>query len=264
MRLIQLKNRRMVDMRYWTLLVSAATIVLGTATGSGTGHAETAKISDPEKSAIREIIREYLVENPEVIEEAIRALRSKREAEERAQAQAALSTHQDRLLRHPMTPVSGNPDGKVTVVEFFDYQCGYCKRSLASMVNLLEADKDVRVVWKELPILGPESRLAARAAMAAKNQSKYFEFHIALMGSRGRLSDAKVMSLAKEVGLDVQRLQTDMKDPAIEAYLDETLQLANALGIRGTPAFVIGDTLVPGAIDEAGMMQLIAKTRAGG
>ncbi|MEL0114413.1 MAG: DsbA family protein, partial [Rickettsiales bacterium] len=152
----------MVDMRYWTLLVSAATIVLGTATGSGTGHAETAKISDPEKSAIREIIREYLVENPEVIEEAIRALRSKREAEERAQAQAALSTHQDRLLRHPMTPVSGNPDGKVTVVEFFDYQCGYCKRSLASMVNLLEADKDVRVVWKELPILGPESRLAAR------------------------------------------------------------------------------------------------------
>jgi len=205
-----------------------------------------------------------LITNPEVIEEAIRALQTKRETEEKNRAQAALSAQGDALRRHPMTPVSGNAKGDVTVVEFFDYQCGYCKRSLGSMVNLLSSDKNVRVVWKELPILGPASRFAARAAMASKRQDKYFDFHVGVMSSQGRLSESKVMSIAADVGLNVDRLREDMKDPKIEAYLDETLQLANSLGIRGTPAFVIGDTLVPGAVDESRLKRLIAETRAGG
>ena len=192
------------------------------------------------------------IENPEVIEEAIQILRARRQAEEENRAKQALSQNGDALRHHPMTPVSGNVDGDVTVVEFFDYQCGYCKRSLASMVELLRSDKNVRVVWKELPILGPASCIAARAAMASKKQAKYLDFHIALMGERGRLSEGKIMEAAKRVGLNLEKLREDMKDPAIDAYLDETQQLANALGIRGTPAFVIGDTLVPGAIDTAG------------
>ena len=116
---------------------------------------------------------------------------------------------------------------------------------------------------KELPILGPASRFAARAAMAAKKQEKYFQFHVALMGARGRLTEQKVMDAAKGRPR-IARLRGDMKDPRIEEYLDETQQLATALGIRGTPAFVIGNTVVRGAIDEAGMKQIIAQMRAGG
>ena len=132
------------------------------------------------------------------------------------------------------------------------------------MVNLLNSDKNVRVVWKELPILGPASRFAARAATAAKKQDKYFDFHVSLMGAQGRLSQSKVMSIAADIGLDVDRLRKDMKNPKIEIYLDETKQLANTLGIRGTPAFIIGNTLIPGAIDEVSMRRIIEETRAGG
>ena len=231
-------------------------------TRDGRAGSSTAKAT--EKSAIEKIVRDYLIANPEVIEEAIQALQAKREAAEKNRAQVALSENSDALRGHPMTPVSGNDTGDVTVVEFFDYQCGYCKRSLASMVDLLNSDKNVRVVWKELPILGPASRFAARAAMAAKKQDKYFDFHVGMMGARGRLSESKVMSIAADVGLNVDRLREDMKDPNIETYLDETLQLANSLGIRGTPALIIGNTLVRGAIDGSSMKQIIAKTRAGG
>ena len=228
------------------------------------GRADSPAAKALDKPAIERIVRDYLIANPEVIEEAVQALQAKREAAEKNRAQAALSEHGDALRGHPMTPVSGNATGDVTVVEFFDYQCGYCKRSLASLVDLLSSDKNVRVVWKELPILGPVSRFAARAAMAANKQDKYFDFHVGVMSSQGRLSESKVMSIAADVGLNVDRLREDMKDPKIEAYLDETLQLANSLGIRGTPAFVIGDTLVPGAVDESRLKRLIAETRAGG
>ena len=162
-----------------------------------------------------------------------------------------------------MSPVSGNPKGDVTLVEFFDYQCGYCKRSLKPVRDLLETDRQLRIVWKEFPILGPVSRFAARAAMASENQGRYLEFHVAVMGSRGKLTEDRVMTLAGSVGLDVQRLRRDMDDPAIEEYLDETIRLAQVLGIRGTPAFVIGDTLVPGVVGDARLKELIAKARSG-
>jgi protein-disulfide isomerase len=251
-------------MRYLKHLF-AVIAVLGIAIATTVdGRADSTAAKALDKSAIEKIVRDYLIANPEVIEEALQALQAKREVAEKNRAQAALSEHGDALRGHPMTPVSGNATGDVTVVEFFDYQCGYCKRSLASIVDLLNSDKNVRVVWKELPILGPTSRFAARAAMAAKKQYKYFDFHVGLMSTRGRLSEGKVMSIAADVGLNVDRLRKDMKDPKIEAYLDETLQLANSLGIRGTPAFVIGNTLVPGAIDESAMKRIIAETRADG
>lgn len=218
----------------------------------------------PDREATREIIREYLLERPEVLEEAMMALRTRRQEEKLARTQAAIADNRVALLSHEMSPVSGNPDGDVTLVEFFDYACGYCKRSLSVMINLLSSDPQLRVVWKELPVLGPASRIAARASMAAARQGRYLAFHEAVMGTRDGLTEESVLAIAGRIGLDVERLQQDMADPAIETYLEETNQLARELGIEGTPAFVVGNTLVPGAVGEARLKQLIAEARSGG
>ena len=166
------------------------------------------------------------------------------------------------IFSHPMSPVSGNPKGDVTLVEFFDYQCSYCTRSLKPMKDLLASDRKLRVVWKEFPILGPVSRFAARAAMAADKQGRYLDFHVAVMGARGKLTEASVIATAGRLGLDVERLRRDMRDPAIENYLNETIGLARKLGIGGTPAFVIGDMVVP-TVGTARLRQLIADVRGG-
>ena len=218
----------------------------------------------PDRESTREIIREYLLERPEVLEEAMVALRARRQEEKRARTQAAIADNRIALLSHELSPVSGNPDGDVTLVEFFDYACGYCKRSLSVMINLLRSDPQLRIVWKELPVLGPVSRIAARASMAAARQGQYLAFHEAVMGTRDGLSEDALLAIAGRIGLDVGRLQQDMADPEIEAYLEETHQLARELGIDGTPAFLIGDTLVPGAVGEARLKQLISEARSGG
>ena len=216
----------------------------------------------PDRDAIEAIVRDYLLNNPEIIDEAIGLLRTKRQAEERARAQAAIRENDEGLRTHPMSPVSGNAHGDVTLVEFFDYQCGYCKRALGTIEALLETDADLRVVWKEFPILGPVSSIAARAAMAADRQGRYLPFHLALMRAP-KLTEEKVFEIADQTGLDIERLRRDMENPAIDAYLEETRALARELGIGGTPAFVVGDTLVPGVIDAAQMKDLLAAARAG-
>ncbi len=226
----------------------------------GPAHAdETFKTMEKEK--LEQAIRAYLLEHPEVIIEALEKYEAQERSAQEKAAAAALIAQKDKLFDHPMTPISGNPNGDVTVVEFFDYQCGFCKRSLNTVLDVLRSDKQVRVVWKELPILGPASEFAARAAMASDKQGKYEEYHIAIMSSRGRLTPEKVMRLASKVGLDVERLKRDMEDPKITAYLQETLQLAQTLGINGTPGFVIGNKLIPGAIDSTRMHELIAEAR---
>ncbi len=219
--------------------------------------------SGPDKGAIEGVVRDYLLKNPEVIEEAIGILRAKRQEEERKRAEAAIAENGEALHSHPMSPVSGNTEGDVTVVEFFDYRCGFCKRALPAMEALLEADANVRVVWKEFPILGPVSVFAARAAMAAERQDRYLPFHLALM-KEPELTEGKVVELAVGAGLDMERLRRDMEDPAIAAYLDETRALAQQIGINGTPAFVVGGRLVGGAVDAARMKELVAAARADG
>ena len=250
-------------MRFWKHFFIILVFTLTGVPLANEGYGGNTKLDNTSKKAIEAVVRDYLIANPEIIEQAIQALQVKREAEKKDQARAAIAKHIGALNSHPLSPVSGNTSGDVSVVEFFDYQCGYCKSSLEAMIGLLRSDKKARVVWKELPILGPASRFAARAAMAAKNQGKYFDFHMAVMRTRGRLTEQKIMSVAQNVGLDAKRLREDMKDPAIDAYLEETRQLATALGIKGTPAFVIGDNLVPGALDESGVKTIIAKIRRG-
>lgn len=224
--------------------------------GSGAWAQNTGKAGELEKA-----IREYLLNNPEVIIEALEKYESRlRQTRENA-AKTALTAHKDILFNHPMTPVSGTKDADVTIVEFFDYQCGFCKQALKTVVGILDEDPKVRVVWKEMPILGPTSEFAARAAMAAKRQGKYFEFHTKVMGARGQLSPQKVLRIASKAGLDIDRLKQDMADPKITKYLADTARLAQALGITGTPGFVIGDKVVAGAIDKNKLQRMITAIR---
>jgi len=239
-------------------------LALGVAAIPGDSRAQPAPQPPLDKEAVREIVREYLLEQPEIIEEAIRELQARQRAGRAARTRDALVANRTALVDHPMSPVSGNPDGDVTLVEFFDYQCGYCKRSLGTVVELIESDPELRIVWKDFPVLGEVSTFAALASMAAQKQGLYLEFHKALMGASGRLTEESVMETASRVGLDVERLQQDMADPEIVAYLQDTQRLAEELGIGGTPAFVIGNTLVPGAVDGATLRRLIGEARSGG
>ena len=247
-----------------TMYLAALAATFATVIPIAGGSAQTAAGTTPERSAIEQIVRDYLLRNPEIIQEALAALQAKNEAALKQRTRSAIIEHGEALRRHPASPVSGNPRGDVTVVEFFDYQCGYCKRSLKVVMDLLKTDRQVRIVWKEFPILGPVSGFAARAAMAAKQQDKYLRFHVGVMSLRGRLTETAIMGVAKDIGLDVARLRRDMEDPAIDSYLEETANLARAIGVRGTPAFVIGETLVPGAVDGANLRKIIAEARSGG
>jgi protein-disulfide isomerase len=220
-----------------------------------------AETGDKEKQAIKKIVREYILEHPEIIAEAIDKLREREKTAREESQRQAMATLAPQIYDNPKTPEMGNPKGDVTIVEFFDYQCGYCKRVFPAFMNVMKSDKNIRVLWKELPILGPVSRFAARAAMAADKQGKYFPYHVALMELRGQLTEDKVMQTAQEVGLDMKKLVKDMASPEIDRYLDETLHLAQSLGINGTPAFLFGDQLVPGAIEEDQMHELIEQHR---
>ena len=197
--------------------------------------------------AIRRIVRDYLIEHPEVLLEAEQALRAKRAEEEAAQARAAIGEHRDALFADPEAPVAGNPEGALALVEFFDYRCGYCRRVKLVLDTLLAENDDLRLIYKEFPILGPDSTLAARAALAARAQGGYGAFHDALMAAEEPLDHARVFETARAVGLDEERLARDMEYPAIDAALARNAALAEALGIAATPSFVIGEQVVRGA-----------------
>ncbi len=206
--------------------------------------------TDAQKQEMHTIIRDYLLENPALLNEMITKLQAAEQAKQEEMAQAAISDNKDKIFRSPNDMVFGNPAGSVTMVEFFDYNCGYCKRAMAEVLRLTEEDKDLRIVMKEFPILSEGSVIAAHAALAARKQDKYKELHMALMGAQGGIDNQeKVLEVAREAGLDVDKLKADMEADraASDKVIDETRELAQTLGINGTPAFIIDDTLVPGA-----------------
>ncbi len=224
--------------------------------------AETTSFTPKQKSDIEQIVHDYLVENPEVLVKAMTALQEKQARQEADQAEKGLATQRDKIFNDPTSFVAGNPKGDVTIVEFFDYQCGYCKQSLSALLKLLESDKKIRVVLKEYPILSEQSVTASKAALASIPQGKYFQFHQALMAHRGALDDATIFKLAAGVGIDTKKLKADMTSAKIAKSIADNEALADALAIRGTPAFIIGNTLVGGAMSEAEMAALVAKARA--
>lgn len=213
---------------------------------------------------IKELALEAIRENPSIILEAMQIL-EQQQAGAQASAQAqVLQNQRDLLEKDPNAPVLGNPEGDVTVIEFFDYNCPYCKRAMPEVQALLDADPDVRLVYREWPILGEGSVFAAKAALAARKQGKYEEFHWALMGLKGRVEESSVISVAKDVGLDVAQLRADMDAPEVLEHIATTTQLAQALGFNGTPSFVIGDDLLPGLVEQEQLQTVVDKTRDNG
>jgi protein-disulfide isomerase len=211
-----------------------------------------------------EILRTYLLKHPEIIDEAMQAQRERQAAEAAAKTAQALKEHRDELLADPMSPVVGDPDGKVTVVEFFDYNCPYCRAAGPMVTELLQGNPDVRFVYKEFPTLAASSRFAAQAALAARRQSPelYTVFHDRLMKATGRLAEDAVVQIAREAGVDVDRMRADMEDPAINKSIDGNIELARAIGVTGTPTFIIGDAMLVGAKPLQQIKSAIADARA--
>jgi len=244
--------------------LSIATLLLFASLGVGQAIAQPAppmSSKTAELDPFEQRVREYLLKNPEVIMEALQILQQRQRAAEAENFKRAIAERSDEILNDPAAPVGGNPAGDVTLVEFFDYNCPYCRRVAPTVTELEEADPDLRIVYKEYPILGPGSQFAARAALAARKQGKYIPFHNALMQATGQVTEATVMKVAREVGLDTGQLRADMQDSAIDEAIARNLQLADALGIDGTPSFVIGDRLVPGAVELSTLQRLVARAR---
>jgi protein-disulfide isomerase len=215
-----------------------------------------------ERQEIEAIIREYLLREPEVLMEALQELQARREVAQQERVGQLLQERRELIFDDPDDPVIGNRTGDVTLVEFFDYRCGYCRSMMPDLRALLEQDGKIRLVMKEFPILGPESIIASKAALAALRQGRYADMHWALMQAKD-LSREHVLTLAQQVGLDPQRLAVDMDDPALAREIDANVALAKELGINGTPSFVIGTSLIPGAIPITDLAKLVADARSG-
>jgi protein-disulfide isomerase len=212
--------------------------------------AAPARAEDPapaEVEKIQKIVHDYLQQHPEVVIDALQEYQKAQDAKKADQARQTIAAVRDDLLKDTSNPEAGNPKGDVTIVEFFDYRCPYCKAVSPDLQKALSADGNVRLIYKEFPILGPESIVASKAALAAMAQQKYQPFHDKLISFKGNLDDAAIYSLAADAGLDVTRLKADMDKPEIKDQIARNYRLADKLNIQGTPAFVIGDTLLPGA-----------------
>ncbi len=208
---------------------------------------EAANFSDEQKRGIEKIVKDYLLANPELFLEIQGALEAKMEKEQAEKTKAMVSENSKDLYRHPNAAVAGNPNGDITVVEFFDYNCGYCKRALAGVAALIEKDKNIRVVFAELPIIRDESEPVSRIALAARLQGKYWEVHRELLATKGTVNEAVALKVAEKAGLDMTKLKADMNGSEVKNELERTKALAKKMGINGTPHFLIGDRSVGGA-----------------
>ena len=206
-------------------------------------------------------VRAYLLSNPQVLREVIAELTKQEKMAAADEQQKLVSTLGPDLKKDGFSYVAGNPDGDVTIVEFFDYRCGYCKRSFPDLMKTVAEDGNIRLVLKEFPILGEESIMASQAAIASLQQGKYIEFHTALMEARGGLSKERILSIATDVGLDTGKLQADMQKDEVRETVERNYALAKQLGINGTPAFVIEEHFIPGVISPEQMQQVIADAR---
>jgi protein-disulfide isomerase len=236
-------------------LVTAATFSM---------HVSTANAADAlTKYDVENIVKETIKNNPEIITDSLKKAQEKQRADQEKKAKEALKSKSKELTSSKNSPVVGNPKGDVTVVEFFDYHCGYCKKMLPVISELIKSDKKVRVVFKEFPILSPDSELAAKAALAVYRvkPDKYFDFHTELMTETSQYSEESLLKAAEKVGVNPDKVKKEMNADWVNEELKKDRELADALAIRGTPAFIVGDTLLPGASSLEDLKKLIAEQR---
>jgi protein-disulfide isomerase len=223
--------------------------------------------SDGQRGEIETIVKNYLIAHPEVLEEAMNELNKRQAADEAAKHEASITENSQAIFNSPRNVTLGNKSGDVTFVEFFDYNCGYCKRAMTDMMDLMKADPKLKVVLKEFPVLSEGSVEAAKVAVAVRMQdpggAKYLDFHQRLLGGRGPADKARALAAAKEAGLDVARLEKDMASPEAKATIDENFKLAESMGMNGTPSYVIGKQVVVGAIGVEGLKEKIGIARCG-
>ncbi len=251
----------MSNYRFAAVLVVAGSLVLPAFAASATEPSSAGPGKLP-VSEVEKIVHDYLMREPEVIYQAIQELQKRQQAEEATRQQAMIAQHSDEIFRHEADPIAGNAEGDVTLVEFFDYHCGYCRSMVPGLQAMIGADPELRFVFKDLPVLGPDSVTAAKAALAASklDPKKYFDFHLALMKSKDLSRDA-ILSVAVEQGYDRDQIAAEMDQPWVQERIDANLALAEKLGINGTPSFVVGKTLIPGAVDLGRLAQLVSDER---
>jgi protein-disulfide isomerase len=227
--------------------------------------ARAQSFSDTQRGEIERIIKDYLIGHPEVLQEVINELEKRQSDAEAAKHREGVKQYSQALFHSPRQVTIGNRQGDVTLVEFFDYNCGYCKRALSDMLNLMKEDPKLRVVLKEFPVLGPGSVEAAQVAVAVRMQDptgkKYLEFHQKLLGGRGPADRAHALAVAKEIGLDMGRIEKDMAGEEIKATLEENMRIAEALGLNGTPSYVIGSEVVIGAVGLTALKEKVGVAR---
>lgn len=244
--------------------LACTTAIIGLMAATPVHAVMAASFSDAQRQEIGEVVKDYLLKNPEILQEVMTEL-ERRQQEELSKSQAAaLNDMRDTLMDSSHGSVVGNPKGDVTLVEFFDYNCGYCKRAVADIGSMIKQDPNLRVVLKDMPVLGQESIDASHVSLAVKQQisgDKLFDYHSRLMLAKGRIGSAQALALAQEMGLDMARLKKDMDSQDIKAALQENFMLGDKLGLSGTPAFIVGGTVVPGAVGQKPLQTLVENTR---
>src|SRR5919206_931343 len=242
-----------------------ASALFALALGAMPQAAPAQNFSDVQRSDIEKIVREYIITHPEVLEEAMNELSKRQAAADAEKHQATVAANAEAIFNSPRGVTIGNKDGDVTFVEFFDYNCGYCKRAMADMLDLMKADPKLKVVLKEFPVLSQGSVEAAQVAVAVRMQDptgkKYLDFHQKLLGGRGAADKARAIQAAKEAGLDMARLEKDLASAEVKATLEENLKLAESLGMNGTPSYVIGKQVVIGAVGVDSLKEKISTAR---
>jgi protein-disulfide isomerase len=248
-------------LRRFRLLAAAAAVTLLWAGPP----AQAQGFSEGQRKEIENVVRDYLLRHPEVLQEVVAELEKRQAVAESGRQKEAVAKHREALFNSPHQVTLGNPKGDVTLVEFFDYNCGYCKRALPDKLALLKSDPKLRLVLKEFPVLGPGSIEAAQVAIAVRMQDpggkKYLDFHQKMLTNRGQADRARAIAIAKEAGIDVARIETDLKSAEVRESLEEVMRMAEALGINGTPTYVVGETIIPGAVGASALRQQIDAAR---
>jgi protein-disulfide isomerase len=244
-----------------------APALLAFALGALPQAAPAQSFSDVQRGDIEKIVREYIISHPEVLEEAMAELSKRQAAAEAEKHQATIVKNSDAIFNSPRGVTLANKEGDVAFVEFFDYNCGYCKRAMSDMLELMKNDSKLKVVLKEFPVLGQGSVEAAQVAVAVRMQDptgkKYLDFHQKLLGGRGQADKARALAVAKEVGVDMAKLEKDMSSPEVRATLEENLKMADSLGMNGTPSYIIGKQVVIGAVGLDALREKISTARCG-